>query len=148
MPHATRFSQPNLPMQLLALRERLMQRFRPILASAGLTEQQWRVLRALDEQDGLEPRELCERCVILSPSLVGIITRMQAEKLLIKKNVAQDQRRVRVFLSAKAKRLIGQLNPQINDVYGALQARLGKQVMQNLQTDLGLFYQGLEDESR
>ena len=37
----------NLPLLLLQARERVIAQFRPILKAHGLTEQQWRVLRAL-----------------------------------------------------------------------------------------------------
>lgn len=37
----------NLPQLLLQSREALMQRFRPMLNELGVTEQQWRILRAL-----------------------------------------------------------------------------------------------------
>ena len=39
--------QHSLPMELLKAREAAMARFRPMLRSHGLTEQQWRVIRAL-----------------------------------------------------------------------------------------------------
>ena len=37
----------SLPMSLLRAREAVMRQFRPSLRSHGLTEQQWRILRAL-----------------------------------------------------------------------------------------------------
>ena len=48
----------SLPMALLLARESTMRRFRPLLAEHGLTEQQWRVLRALASAD--EPIEVSE----------------------------------------------------------------------------------------
>ena len=38
----------SLPVALLRTREAVMRQFRPVLRSVDLTEQQWRVLRALD----------------------------------------------------------------------------------------------------
>jgi hypothetical protein len=46
----------SLPMALLQAREAAMQLFRPLLAEHDLTEQQWRVLRALSASD--EPLEV------------------------------------------------------------------------------------------
>jgi hypothetical protein len=37
----------NLPLLLLQARERVIARFRPILNAHGITEQQWRIVRAL-----------------------------------------------------------------------------------------------------
>ena len=51
----TRVAHRNLPMLLLRAREKMMERFRPLITSHGLTEQQWRVIRALNESGPLEP---------------------------------------------------------------------------------------------
>ena len=51
------FSQ-SLPMALLRAREAVMRRFRPGLRCHGVTEQQWRVLRALAEE--LEQVSRCQ----------------------------------------------------------------------------------------
>lgn len=141
------FAHPNLPMQLLAVREQLMSRFRPLLAAQGLTEQQWRVLRELSEQDGLEPRQLCQRCVILSPSLVGILQRMEAEGWIKRKRSAVDQRRLAVFLSARGKQVIARLNPMIHQVYGDLQALIGAPALRRLQDQLALLSTQLEEQN-
>ena len=44
---APRLSHRNLPLLLLQAREAVFARFRPLLNAVGLTEQQWRVVRAL-----------------------------------------------------------------------------------------------------
>ena len=75
MPRQIRYR--NLPQLFLRGREELLRHFRPIITHFGLTEQQWRILRAISENDQLEPREICEICQILSPSLTGVLTRME-----------------------------------------------------------------------
>lgn len=67
----------SLPMLLLRAREVSMARFRPILAAHGLTEQQWRVIRALAEDNGLELKTLAARTLILKPSMTGIVDRLK-----------------------------------------------------------------------
>lgn len=67
----------NLPQLFLRAREELLRHFRPIITHFGLTEQQWRILRAVSENGQLEPREICEICQILSPSLTGVLSRMR-----------------------------------------------------------------------
>ena len=60
----------SLPMALLLAREATMRRFRPSLAEHGLTEQQWRVLRALASADQpIEVSVLAERTALLAPSV-------------------------------------------------------------------------------
>jgi homoprotocatechuate degradation regulator HpaR len=130
------FDFPNLPLQLLALREQLMQRFRPLLVAKGLTEQQWRILRALDAQGPMEPRELCKACVILSPSLVGILSRMESEGLIHRQRMDHDQRRVTVQLTARSRTLIETLNPAIQAVYAELQTLVGRDQLRAFQDSM------------
>jgi hypothetical protein len=66
----------NLPLLLLQARERVIANFRPALNAAGVTEQQWRIVRALLEQGPLEPRQIVGLCAISSPSLAGVLARM------------------------------------------------------------------------
>ncbi|MBL8355834.1 MAG: homoprotocatechuate degradation operon regulator HpaR, partial [Delftia acidovorans] len=72
---AAGFQHRNLPLLLLQARESVIARFRPILQAHGLTEQQWRIVRALLESGPLEPRQIVEICRISSPSLAGVLAR-------------------------------------------------------------------------
>ena len=63
----------SLPIALLRARETVMHRFRPLLASHDLTEQQWRVIRVLGETSPLDASDVAERACILAPSLTRII---------------------------------------------------------------------------
>jgi hypothetical protein len=56
----------SLPMELLRAREAAMSRFRPVLREYGLTEQQWRVIRVLAEQDGIDASEVAARSFLLA----------------------------------------------------------------------------------
>src|SRR4051794_24912283 len=58
------FSQ-SLPMALLRAREAVMRQFRPSLRQHGLTEQQWRILRALAAVDATEVTELARLAFLL-----------------------------------------------------------------------------------
>src|SRR5690242_15760215 len=88
----------NLPLLLLQAREAVISHFRPILNHGGVTEQQWRIIRALREFDAMEPRQICELCQILSPSLAGVLARMEEMGLVKRERVDSDQRRVMVSL--------------------------------------------------
>ena len=55
------FTHRNLPHLFLSAREVLMTRFRPVLNAAGLTEQQWRVLRTLHDAGELDAATLAQR---------------------------------------------------------------------------------------
>jgi homoprotocatechuate degradation regulator HpaR len=122
----------NLPHLLLQARETLMGHFRPLLAAHGLTEQQWRIVRELVEQGPLEPRQLCEACSISSPSIVGVLARMQETGFIHRERMAHDQRRVRVSLTAKSRRVALRLIPKIERRYEALESALGLRPIQEV----------------
>ena len=56
----------SLPMELLKAREAAMAKFRPMLRDHGLTEQQWRVIRALADFDRIDASELARRSFLLA----------------------------------------------------------------------------------
>jgi homoprotocatechuate degradation regulator HpaR len=119
------FEHRNLPLLLLQAREAVLARFRPILNEQGVTEQQWRVLRALVEQGALEQRQVGALCRISSPSLAGVLARMDELGLVRRERLAEDQRRVMVSLTANSRALAQQMAPRIEATYRALEVQLG-----------------------
>ena len=69
----TPFIHRNLPRLLLQARESVMAHTRPSLREHGLSDQQWRVLRVLNEGGALDAAELAARANILAPSLTRMI---------------------------------------------------------------------------
>lgn len=121
-----RVAYPNLPQLFLQGRERLMSHFRPILQHFNVTEQQWRVLRALDERGSMEPRELCEACQIHSSSMTGILARMSDIDLVSRDAVPGDQRRLAIGLSARGDALVREIAPLIDRQYRYIEEALGE----------------------
>lgn len=121
------FVHRNLPLLLLRARESVLTRFRPILNAHGLTEQQWRIVRALMDSGPLEPRQIGRLCGISSPSMAGILARMESLDLIHRERLEHDQRRVLVTPSAHSRSLAKQMAPLIDAEYAALEAQLGRQ---------------------
>jgi homoprotocatechuate degradation regulator HpaR len=119
------FTHRNLPLLLLHARESVIARFRPILNAQGVTEQQWRVVRALLERGPLEQRQVGEVCRISSPSLAGVLARMDDLGLVKRERLEADQRRVRVDLTAKSRALAARLAPRIEAEYRDIEAHIG-----------------------
>jgi homoprotocatechuate degradation regulator HpaR len=136
----------NLPQLLLTARDRLMAHFRPILNHFGITEQQWRILRVLDEHGQLEPWELCEHCQILSPSMAGVLARMEEVRLVSRERMATDQRRVIVRMTTTGDRLLREIAPLIAAQYEHIDAAYGREVLDNLYVALTDFMQAERDE--
>ena len=119
-------------MLLLQAREEVFSRFRPLLNDAGVTEQQWRVIRALLESGPMEPRQICDICCLSSPSLAGILARMDELGLVLRERFPNDQRRVLVSVSAKGADLATQLAPRIEATYKALESLIGQSFAHDL----------------
>jgi homoprotocatechuate degradation regulator HpaR len=115
----------NLPQLMLQAREALMAQFRPILNENGLTEQQWRVLRALLINGPLEPRHLCACCQISSPSITGVLVRMEQAGLVERRRMEEDQRRLEVTATARARQLGRRMFPAIDAQYGTIEDLVG-----------------------
>src|SRR5258708_34849289 len=112
-PESGKIRHRNLPLLLLQAREHVIARFRPILNSHGITEQQWRIVRALIDTGPLEPREIGELCRISSPSLAGVLSRMEELGYIKRKRLDHDQRPVRVWLAQRSHALSASMAPQI-----------------------------------
>jgi len=132
----SRISYRNLPQLFLKAREELICHFRPILNHFGLTEQQWRILRVLSEREQLEPWEICDICQILSPSLAGVLARMDDLGVISRSRVPEDQRRVIVRLSPRGSELVEEIAPLIQAQYRKLEEALGRELIDELYTVL------------
>ena len=114
-----------MPLLMLQARESVMTHFRPILNAHGVTEQQWRIVRLLLDSRPMEPREISRLCGISSPSLVGVMTRMEEMGLITRKRMVHSQRRLMVSLTAKSRSLAARMAPEIDATYGRIEERVG-----------------------
>src|ERR1700722_2435536 len=124
-PNSTKLVHRNLPLLLLQAREHVIARFRPILHAHGVTEQQWRIVRALIDTGPLEPREIGELCRISSPSLAGVLSRMQDLGYIRRKRLDHDQRRLRVSLTPRSRALAARMAPRIEATYREIETMIG-----------------------
>jgi homoprotocatechuate degradation regulator HpaR len=135
-PESVALRHRNLPLLLLQAREQVIARFRPILNAHGITEQQWRIVRALIDTGPLEPREIGELCRISSPSLAGVLSRMEELGYIKRKRLDHDQRRVRVSLTAQSRHLAVRMAPQIEATYRGIETAIGVEFSARFYQDL------------
>lgn len=134
-------------MLLLQARESVMRYFRPFLKEHGLTEQQWRVLRALDAHGSMEAGKLAEITSILGPSLSGVLERMERDELITRYRISTDQRKVFVELTKKSATLIESVQATVDQQYMELEKLLDREflVSLNAMLDRLIALPGLED---
>lgn len=123
----------SLPMSLLRAREAVMRQFRPSLRHHELTEQQWRILRALAAVETIEVTELARTAFLLGPSLSRILRDLEARDLIERRVAEADQRRAVVSISADGLKLIEAVAPSSEAIYAAITRRYGARKLAELQ---------------
>lgn len=66
---------------------------RTMLAEVDITEQQWRVLRVLEEDGPMEPTRIADQACLLLPSLTRILQKLEQKNLIRRRPDATDRRR-------------------------------------------------------
>lgn len=119
-------------MSLMRAREATMRRFRPILEEHDISEQQWRVLRALRDADGpLSAGELAETTYLLGPSLSRMLASLDG-KNLISRATASDGRTSEIRIAPGGTKLVEAVGPRSEAVYADIEQRMGAQELADL----------------
>lgn len=135
----------SLPMALLRSREAVMCLFRPSLRNRGVTEQQWRILRALAHSGPMDVTALAEATFLLGPSLSRILPDMEERQLVSRRQGDSDLRRSVVSLEPKGLRIIGQHAPESERIYAKIGERFGADRVAQLFTLLHELQDSLDD---
>jgi homoprotocatechuate degradation regulator HpaR len=115
----------SLPMALLRAREAVMRHFRPSLRAFDITEQQWRVLRALSSIAEIEVTELAKATFLLAPSLSRILRDLEERGLTKRRTSAKDMRLALVSISPAGMKLIEEAGVYSEDIYAEMTRRFG-----------------------
>lgn len=138
----------SLTVALLRAREVTMRRFKRFADAENMTLPQWRVIRALADGEPLDAGTLCQRCVILPPSLTRIL-RALAERGLIAQVASTDARRHTVTLTPKGAALYRRLVVRSEGLRHGLDAAFGAERMQvllDMLNDLRIVAENLPDD--
>ena len=129
---APRATKASLPMALLGAREAVMSHFRPMLERLGVNEQQWRVIRVLVEAGPLDATEVAGRANILAPSLTRMIRALTERGLIAKARDDGDGRRVMLSVAPAGLALLRDAVPEQARIYAGLEARFGRDRVEEL----------------
>ena len=122
-----------------------MSRLRPVLRAHGVTEQQWRVLRILNDTPAIDVSALARVAFLHGPSLTRIIKDLSARGLLLRRIDESDMRRALVSISPAGAALIKQAGQEvvrvtleIQRLYGAERGLKLRALLLELEQTLGL----------
>lgn len=138
----------SLPIALLRAREKVMGPIRNLLADVDVTEQQWRVLRVLQEGGPMEPTRIAEQSCLLLPSLTRILQKLDEKKLIQRKTDKTDRRRQIVRITPAGSRLIEENLDNNLAFLEEVRRRLGPERFETLLDLLNALNQLDQDPSR
>lgn len=121
---------------LLTAREAVMAPIRPMLRDAGVTEQQWRVLRVLQDEGSIDPSRLA-RSALLFPASITRILRELAERELVRREAdPNDGRRSIVAITPSGAALVEQTAAHTLEMLDLYAERFGQHRLQALLGEL------------
>lgn len=91
---------------LLAAREAVMAPIRPLLREAGVTDQQWRVLRVLADGGPLDAGGIAQSALLYAPSVTRIVRELVERGLLSRAISASDRRRSVIEITPEGRDLV------------------------------------------
>jgi homoprotocatechuate degradation regulator HpaR len=118
------YLQSTLPMILNRTLDSVMPVYRELFAKYDLTEQQWRILRALWEVPEIRSADLAKQTLLPKPSLVGILDRLEARGLVERRRSETDRRNVSIESTAKGQALAEEVLPQADAIHRHIRSLL------------------------
>ena len=114
----------SLPMILSRSLDDIMPQYRSLFQAHGITDQQWRVMRALWEQEHLTSKQISQITLIPAPSLVGILDRLEKKGLLGRLRSVEDRRLVFIRPTKAGRELQEIMLPKIEQIHNFLIERV------------------------
>lgn len=96
----------SLPIALLRARERVMGPIRTLLSDVDITEQQWRVLRVVQESGAIDPTQIAEQACLLLPSLTRILQKLEDKKMISRARDQLDRRKQVITITPSGEAVI------------------------------------------
>jgi len=116
----------SLPIALIRAREGIMSPIREMLSVTGITEQQWRVLRVLEEFGRMDTKTLADRSSLLLPSLTRIVATMRGKGLVTQTRDDKDRRRQFIEITNAGQAIIDDHSLQAADIVAFFKKKLGQ----------------------
>ena len=107
----------SLPMILSRTLDGVMPVYRALFQEHAITDQQWRVMRALWEQKHLTSKQISEITLLPSPSLVGILDRLEKKGFVGRLRSVEDRRLVYIVPTQAGRKLQELMLPKIEQIH-------------------------------
>jgi homoprotocatechuate degradation regulator HpaR len=132
VPPPFRQTRRSLPIALLRARETVMGPLRDMLATSGVNEQKWRVLRVLQERGPLELSQVAAEAVLLLSSLTRMVGPMVEEGLISRMTPPEDRRKTVVAITPTGLALVNAHAGQSAAILGRIETDFGRKRLETL----------------
>ncbi len=134
-PTTMRGFESSLPIALLRARQATAHKFKPHTDAAGLTQPQWRVIRALAAGEPLDVATLATRCVLMQPSVSRLLKGLE-DRGLVATIAGSDARRRLLTLTVQGQAVFDRIAVISEAVYRDIEAVYGRDELKQLVTML------------
>jgi len=122
----------SIPIALIRAREKVMLPIREMLADSGITEQQWRILRVLEEYGPQDASTLAERACLLLPSQTRIVQTLLEKGLVTRQADERDRRRQTVAITEAGAAIIEDKLGEAKAIAARIEDVIGKEKLAQL----------------
>lgn len=110
-----------------------------LTATEDVTEEQWRILQVLSDEQGRSMGELAERVLMNHPALTKNIDKLVSRGLVQRAADTVDSRRVLVYISDLGLEVVARLKMSVDAHHGAVEDALGPRKTEQLKKLLKAF---------
>ena len=122
----------SLPITLYRTLDAVMPAYRELFTRHNITEPQWRILRVLWSSDSVNSVELSRRTLLTTPSLVGILDRMEKKDLVSRIRSTTDRRNVHLVATAESRELQRTVTPQLEAIHAQVEKTVSQTELETL----------------
>lgn len=127
-----RATRRSLPIALLRARETVMAPIREMLASSGINEQKWRVLRVVQEAGPLELSQVAAEACLLLSSLTRMIGPMVEEGLITRMTPPEDRRKTIIAIAPAGEALVQAHSRESRAILDRIEQEIGPEKLELL----------------
>lgn len=122
----------SIPIALIRAREKVMGPIREMLSDSGITEQQWRILRVLEEFGPQDASTLAERACLLLPSQTRIVQTLLEKGLVTRQADEKDRRKQTVAITEAGRKIILDKLDEAQAIAARIEDVIGKKRLSEL----------------
>ncbi|MEQ9408126.1 MAG: MarR family transcriptional regulator [Fuerstiella sp.] len=120
-------------LNILRTSDQFQNRMGRLFREYGLTPSQYNVLRILrGEGKPMPSLEVAERMIQVVPAITGLVDRLEKQDLVLRQRCTQDRRVVYIELTAKAARLLKQMDSPVRKLEKKLIGHLNQKELKQL----------------